>query len=243
MIVLVPPSEGKAEGGPDHFDPGSGAFGPSLAGQRCAVIGAVMTDVTRNDGPRRLFGTTGPLAERATQAFQLLTTSSAAALPAWRRYTGVVWTHLEPATLSPARRRQLVVPSALMGLAAGDDPVPDYRLKLSVSTRVTGRLDRWWRDAVTAALITHGRGAIVDLLPTEHAATIDWSELGKQRKVVRVSFVSGTGTGAAGHGAKAVKGILARRLLTDGLAAMPGFEWHGWTCERQGQRDLIVTAP
>lgn len=241
--MLVPPSEGKAEGGVDHFDPESGAFGPTLAMQRCTVIGAVMTDIAGDDAARRLFGSTGPLATRATQAFRQLTTASATALPAWQRYTGVVWGHLDPATLSPARRHQLVVPSALMGLTAGDDPVPDYRLKLSVATRVTGRLDRWWRASLTEALIAHGRGAIVDLLPNEHAAAIDWAELSKHRKVVRVSFVSGKGAGAAGHGAKAVKGIFARRLLTDGLTAMQHFEWEGWTCEPKGQRDLMVTAP
>ncbi|NNN09578.1 MAG: hypothetical protein HKL85_10355, partial [Acidimicrobiaceae bacterium] len=36
------------------------------------------------------------------------------------------------------------------------------------------------------------------------------------------------GEGVAGHDAKAVKGIVARRILDDGLDAIEYFHWRGW---------------
>src|SRR5687768_17992745 len=62
---------------------------------------------------------------------------------------------------SSALRRVLVV-SALCGLLAGTDPVPDHRLKLSVSLDGIGRLDRWWRPTITDALRAHARRHTVD---------------------------------------------------------------------------------
>jgi len=45
---------------------------------------------------------------------------------------------------------------------------------------------------------------------------------------VRVQFLDGEGGTTVGHDAKAVKGILARTLLTEGLDALSTFEWQGW---------------
>jgi cytoplasmic iron level regulating protein YaaA (DUF328/UPF0246 family) len=111
-----------------------------------------------------------------------------------------------------------VVPNALSGICRGDEPLPEFRLKFTVSLAGEGRLDRWWRPALTEA-ISRTRGTIVDLLPQEHAAALDLPE----RRVLRVRF------GGSGHDAKAVKGIVARAVLLDGVAALDGFRWRGWT--------------
>lgn len=169
-----------------------------------------------------------------------LAAGTAPGLPAWRRFNGVVWEHLDPATLPPAARRRIVVPSAQLGLVRGDDQVPDFRLKFSVSVGDLGRLDRWWRDALTDVL-SRTRGPIVDLLPNEHAAALDLTRLGR-RRVVRVAFVAADGAGAAGHAAKAVKGLLARAVLLGGLDAADGFAWRGWiscvACD-----EIVIHAP
>lgn len=225
MIVLVPPSEGKAGGGRGRVDIGAGPLGE----RRRNVVAAMAEELTA--GPSswpRLFGHGGTIGERSAAAWQALADGEARALPAWRRFTGVVWTHLDPATLAASARRRLVVPTALLGVSRGDEPVPDFRLKLSVSVTGLGRLDRWWRSDVTAALVATGRGPVVDLLPAEHAAAIDWPALAARRRVVRVAFVAPDGRAAAGHAAKAVKGIVARTVLVDGLDTIDGFEWQGW---------------
>jgi cytoplasmic iron level regulating protein YaaA (DUF328/UPF0246 family) len=199
MLVLVPPSEGKASGGRGRWRPESGTFGADLGARRRQVVDAL--DV---DGP---------------------------ALPAWQRFTGVVWKHLDPATLPPAARQRLVVPNALLGLCRGHDPVPEFRLKFSVSLPALGRLDRWWRPALTEA-IGRTRGPIVDLLPLEHAAAVDLPE----RRVVRVRF------GGRGHDAKAVKGLVARAVLLEGVDALDGFAWQGWTASPTDE-GVFVTPP
>lgn len=236
MIVLLPPSEGKAEGGRRGWRPDDGAFA-GLADRRVAVAEAVVANL---DDRRRLFGTEGPLADRAADAARAVATGTAPVLPAWRRFTGVVWDHLDPATLPPAVRRRILVPSASLGLSRGDDPVPDFRLKLSVSLPGLGRLDRWWRAPLTEA-VARTRGPIVDLLPHEHAAALDLGALRRDR-VVRVDFVTADGRGAAGHAAKAVKGVLARAVLLDGLGALEGFQWEGWRACR-GEGGFVVRAP
>lgn len=233
MIVLLPPSEGKAPGGRGRWSPASGSFA-QLAPARVAVAEAVLA------APPTVFGARGELAERAAGAARAVATGTARALPAWQRFTGVVWQHLDPATLPSADRRRIVVPSGLLGLCRGNDPTPDFRLKLSVSLPGLGRLDRWWRPQLTAVL-AGGRGPIVDLLPGEHAAAIDLDAIGR-RRVVRVEFVAAEGGGAAGHAAKAVKGILARRLLLGGLGVVDGFTWQGWRAELDGDV-VVVKAP
>jgi cytoplasmic iron level regulating protein YaaA (DUF328/UPF0246 family) len=229
MIVLLPPSEGKALGGRGRFDVGAGPLGE----RRLQVVESLAKELAA--GPPvwpRLFGHGGDIGERAAAACQALVEGRAPALPAWRRFTGVVWAHLDPATLPPAARRNAVVPTAMLGATRGDEPVPDFRLKLSVSLTGLGRLDRWWRADLTDAIARTGRGPIVDLLPAEHAAAVDWVALAARRRVSRVRFVATDGRAAAGHAAKAVKGIVARRiLLGGGLEALAGFEWQGWRAE------------
>jgi hypothetical protein len=236
VIVLLPPSEGKAPGGSRTWSYDDGAFG-ALAERRALVAEALVADLSER---RRLFGTDGPLADRAVDAVRSLAASAAPALPAWRRFTGVVWEHLDPATLTPAARRRIVVPSAQLGLTRGDDPVPDFRLKFTVAPTGLGRLDRWWRPDLTAAL-ARTRGPIVDFLPNEHAAALDLRSLGR-RRVVRVSFVAAGGSSAVGHAAKAVKGVLARTVLVDGIEALDGFRWDGWQARVTGD-EVLVSAP
>ena len=72
------------------------------------------------------------------------------------------------------------------------------------------------------------RSTFVNLLPLEHEAAIDMDELTRTRRVVRVQFIDGVGGTTVGHDAKAVKGILARTVLIEGLGALSNFEWQGW---------------
>jgi cytoplasmic iron level regulating protein YaaA (DUF328/UPF0246 family) len=245
VLLLLPPSEGKAVGGRGAWREASGTFGDRLADRRRFLAAALVADLGEADPVvcRRLFGADGPLADRAIDAARALAAGASPAWPAWRRYTGVVWVHLDPASLPAAARRRIVVPNAATGLARGDDLVPDLRLKFSVSLGGTGRLDRWWQPALTEAVATHGRGPIIDLLPTEHAAALDLAAVAERRRVVRVTFVDDDGAGAVGHAAKAVKGTLARALLLDGIAAAAAtFRWEGWRATRLGD-EIVVRAP
>ena len=244
VLVLLPPSEGKATGGRGAWREASGTFGDALASRRREVAETLLAELgdATTATRQRLFGTDGPLADRAVHAARALAAGESPSLPAWRRYTGVVWEHLDPVTLSPSTRRRIVVPNAATGLVRGDDPVPDLRLKFSVSLHGIGRLDRWWRPALTDLLAAHGRGPIIDLLPVEHAAAVDLAAVAERRRVVRVAFVAADGAGAAGHAAKAAKGVFARAVLLEGVSAMDAFVWEGWRAQRSGDR-VLVRAP
>lgn len=236
-LVLLPASESKAAGGVGRWDPAAGRFA-TLAERRSAAVAALAAPSAAS-----ALGVRGELLDRATAALQAAAAGEAPALPAWRRYTGVVWVHLDPASLRAADRRRIVVPSAVMGIAAGDDPVPDYRGKLSVRVPGMGRLDRWWRDGVTDALLA-ARRPIVDLLATEQAGAVDWERLTAARRVTRIRFLAAGGGGAAGHAAKAVKGIVARLVLTQGPDALGALEWAGWTASPSAAGwDVVAPTP
>ena len=236
-FVLLPPSEAKRPGG--RAGRGGDSFGVELGAAREQVLIA-LADVVARSSPsegERVFAARGDGLERAWCAARALVDGRGAARPAHERYCGVVWTHLEPSTLSLAQRRRLLVPSGLYGVTSAQDLVGDYRLKMSVALAPLGRLDTFWRSPVSAALAGVTRGAtVVNLLPREHARAVDPGALAAGSRVIDVVFATRDGARAAGHAAKAVKGVLARRLLEGGVGALEGFAWRGWRVQRPGVR-------
>lgn len=227
-VVLLPPSEGKAPGGAPRtsWKPASGTFGRAL-GDRREEIAERLARVKGGDAA--LLGVKGDHLARAMAANRSLV--GAPTLPAWQRYTGVVWDNLDITSLTPAQRARamtnVVVVSGLLGLVRADDPVPDYRLKMGARLAPFGVLSRWWAPSVSEALVSHaGSLVVVDLLPQEHRAALDDSC--NDLNVIRVSLEDKSGK-AGGHDAKAAKGRLARHLLercsTGGQlrAALKGF--------------------
>jgi uncharacterized protein len=244
-LVLVPPSKSMQPGGRGQVRPGSGTF-RRLSGTRRELVAAVADRLAAE--PERaatLFGATGALLDRAQLAFDRLASWTAPALPAVERFTGVVWDHLDPSTLDDQARSHLLVPNAVMGLSAGLDPVPDHRLGFATSVGCLGRLDRWWRPRLTEVLADalSSAGTLVDMLPQEHAAAIDLEALAARGRVVHVRFLSPGGRAAAGHAAKAVKGIAARVALTEGVDGLAGFRWAGWRARRGDDGHVAVIAP
>lgn len=239
LFVLVPPSEGKAAGGSGRWRPGGGSFGRRLGERRAEVVAALAEPGVADE---RTLGVRGELLVRALEATARLGAGNAKSLPAWQRYTGVVWEHLAPATLENAERRRLLVPSAVLGLATGVDPVPDHRLKFSVLLPDIGRLDRWWRPHTTAVLAALPRSTtIVDLLPNEHRAALDFDDraLRRRHSLVRVEFTDVRGA-AVGHDAKAAKGRFARHLVVHGLDGVSGWTDEGRASVVTGEQSLAV---
>ena len=230
-LVLLPPSEAKRPGGTRRSR--RGAFDDDLGATRCQVVerlGTTLATSSRLDLEVTL-GVRGANYDRARAALVDLLDGRAALLPVWQRYSGVVWSHLAPETLSTAQRRRLIVPSGLYGLNAGDDLVADYRLKMSA--RLLGSsVGALWRPVIASSLARHARGRVVyDLLPVEHRSAIDVGGLGAAR-VVTVTFRHGGDGRLAGHDAKAAKGAFARHLLEE--SDVESFSWHGWRARVQG---------
>ncbi len=211
LTILLPPSEGKAEGGTlPGWDPTSGRFGAGLARPRRQVAAALKR---AKGGDQKLLGVGGETLERARAANRVLV--GAPVLPAGERFTGVVWDHLDLGSLTPSARRRaadaIIVVSGVAGLVAIDDPLPDHRLKLSVSLPPLGRVATFWKRQLSAVLNDHLAGhLVIDLLPGEHAAA--WTPDPSRYDHRRVGLIDANGR-AVGHFAKAAKGLLARDLL------------------------------
>lgn len=205
MILLLPPSEGKAMGGEGMWDPSSGRYGSMLDRHRSVICSDLLNHESRPQHAR--FDTAG-------------------CLPAHQRYNGVVWKHLDPASLDPAAaavaRRSVLVVSALGGFFAWDDPVPGYKLKMSASTIATGRLTKYWLPVLSPLLRDT---SVIDLTALEQSAALlrprrsDW---------VRVELLGPQGQ-RSGHHGKAAKGRLARLLLERGPEVLDGYvDVEGW---------------
>jgi uncharacterized protein len=228
-ILLLPPSEGKEPGGVATVSPGF--FDQELAQARRAVKKALKAEL-KDLSPKRaeaIFKARGELAERAFQATKAYVANKAALLPAYERYSGVVWAHLDPSTLRASERKRIWIPSALYGITTANDPIADYRLTFHVGLDGLGNLAGFWREPLSQVIAQQAKGRIVvDLLPNEHRAALDDQLLAPGVKLVRVDFVAANGKSAAGHNAKAVKGVVARTILDEGLKSLSRFRWNGW---------------
>ena len=210
MLLLLPPSEGKAPGGRGRPLDLAGLSHPSLTPVRERVLQVLQT-AARED-PEALQGALAcPAAEVAKDA--VLTTSGT--LPALRRYTGVVYEALSYGTLSPAGRRRagssLRVASALFGLLAPTDRIPAYRLSGGTSLPGLGSLAAAWRPVLEPELAAH-RGLVVDLRSGPYAALARVPDA-VQVRVLRES--DGVRT-VVSHDNKYTKGRLARELCERG---------------------------
>ena len=219
FVILLPPSEGKSQGGNARtpWSGDSGIFGPALGVYRTEVVHALRH---ARGGDQKLLGVKGIHLEHAQKCN--ISLAGAPTVPAWQRYTGVVWDHLDlisfPTATRNAALRRLFVPSGLAGIVRADDPLPDYRLKMGARLSPFGLMSSWWCDDLTDALNSAVSGAvIVDLLPQEHKAALQWDSLGT---VVHVDLISKKGTIVGGHNAKAAKGLLVRHLLLGQKASL-----------------------
>jgi cytoplasmic iron level regulating protein YaaA (DUF328/UPF0246 family) len=226
--VLLPPSEGKIVGG--VTTKGSDTFAPSLEEVRRRVFAGVC-EILDSGGPDELakvLKVKGPILERSIATIEKMRTDDAPLLPAWQRYSGVAWKHLDPASLSQSLLERILIPSGLYGVTTGTDVVADYRMKMNVSLGPLGVVSNVWRPHISMAVgaLIQG-GTVVDLLPKD---------------VIVVRFLDHAGNRAAGHDAKAVKGMVARSVLEKGVDSLASFRWKGWRT-RQRAHQFQVIAP
>lgn len=214
-LILIPPSEGKAPGGTGPAWE-SGTMAVDLDDRRRQVMAALRSAMRRNEAERRkLLGVKGAALAAATDANRHVGDSPT--MPAAERFTGVLYDALDLASLPAAARRRadssLLVLSAVFGLVAPSDPIPDHKLKMSVSIGRMGKLSTWWRDPISAALADRSTGAGVwNLLPNEHAAAVHVPDV----EQTSVTFLEPDAKGelvAVAHWNKLLKGALVRHLL------------------------------
>lgn len=209
MLVLLPPSEGKATGGSRRPLDLASLSRPELTPVRERLVTA-LGDLARSH-PDRLQAALGCSSDQVALDAAL---TSSPTLPALRRYTGVVYDQLGYATLEGAAKRRadrsLVVASALFGLLRPSDRVPAYRLSGATSLAGVGSLAALWRPALEPLL--EPERFVVDLRSGAYAA------LARVPRAVTVRVlrdVDGVRT-TVSHDNKWTKGRLARALCEQG---------------------------
>ncbi len=269
MLILLPPSEGKASparGKPLDLDR---LASPGLTGARHQVLGTLVdlctggaehdTSEQKQVATERAAGVLGLGATQWELVARNASLEQAPTARADRVYTGVLFDHLGFATLSAAAKRRansrVAITSSLFGIVRPADPIPSYRLSGDVALPGLGPVAGFWRDhlgpAITEAV---GTGLLVDLRSSTYAAF--WrppAELAPRVATVRVLHETGGTRKVVSHFNKATKGRIVRQLLEDGrnprtpqaLAAV--LADLGWTVEAgeptpKGTRlDVIVT--
>ena len=236
MIVLIPPSETKAEGGAGVLDPAALGF-PSLRGRR-RTAQAALKRVPLKDAPAVL--KLGARSAHEARWNRELTVGPV--LPAVERYTGVLYDGLGAATLSPAARAwvdgHVVIASALFGLVRAGDPIPLYRLSGS-TTLPDLSLKVHWRDAVAAAVAATGEW-VLDARSEAYVA------LGAAPAGSAFLLVETAEGRVLNHFNKHAKGALVRRLAETGAEAGSRDELLAWAAaqgvplEPRGDSDVVL---
>lgn len=249
MLILLPPSETKRDGGAEgsRLDLAALSFRELTRPRKAALAGlrALSRNLAAATGALRL----GPASASEAAKNRIVTTSPT--MPALDRFDGVLFEALGADTLPPTARafagERVVIASALFGLIGALDPIPAYRL--SSDSRLPGvRLSRLWREPIAAVLAARA-GLVLDLRSEAYAA-LGPAPTGSL--FLRVVDEDATGRRRAlNHFNKTGKGAFVRSLLLAGVDHPDADSLLGWARHAgirlepgaAGELDLVVTAP
>ncbi|MFF4757312.1 peroxide stress protein YaaA [Streptomyces sp. NPDC001292] len=229
MLVLLPPSEGKAAAGRGApLRPESLSL-PGLAAARETVLTELVElcagDPDENEKAREVLGLSEGLRGEVAKNAGLRT---AGTRPAGEIYTGVLYDALDLASLDPAAKRRaarsLLVFSGLWGAVRVTDRIPSYRCSMGVKLPGLGALAAYWRTPMASVLPeAAGDGLVLDLRSSAYAAA--WKPKGEAAgrtatvRVLHSQIVDGVEKrSVVSHFNKATKGRIVRSLLTEGAA-------------------------
>lgn len=212
MLVLLPPSETKSDGGDGPpLDLGELSM-PQLTVTREVLVQALVELAADGEASHRALGLGATQADEVERNAKLWVSPTR---PALERYTGVLFDALDAASFTRAARdkayRRLAVGSALFGAVRAADPIPAYRLSGGSKLPGFGTLASLWRPELSDALLAEADGdLVVDLrsgvyqqlgpVPGAVTATVLTEKSDGTRKVVS-------------HFNKHHKGLLARALV------------------------------
>ncbi|MEU1124269.1 peroxide stress protein YaaA [Streptomyces sp. NPDC005899] len=224
MLVLLPPSEGKAA-------PGRGAplkleslSLPGLTDARATVLDELVElCLGDEDKAREVLGLSEGLRGEVAKNAGLRT---APTRPAGEIYTGVLYDALGLDTLDVAARRRagksLLVFSGLWGAVRVGDRISSYRCSMAVKLPGAGALAAHWRAPMASVMPeAAGEGLVLDLRSSAYTGA--WKPAGEVAertasvRVLHSQVVDGVEKrSVVSHFNKATKGRMVRDLLTAG---------------------------
>jgi cytoplasmic iron level regulating protein YaaA (DUF328/UPF0246 family) len=211
VLVLLPPSETKADGGDGPPLDLTAMTAPELTPVRTELAEALVKLADDVPAARVALGLSPKQHDEIARNAVLWTSPT---MPAVRRYTGVLYDALDVRSMTRAQRaragRRLAVGSALFGLVAAEDPIPAYRLSAGSQLPGLPTLRSLWKP-VLSPVLTGIDDLVVDLRSGSYAA------LAPVAGAVTVEVLSERPDGTrsvVSHFNKAHKGRLARLLAT-----------------------------
>ena len=163
MLFLLPPSEGKTAP-PDGpiYDAKALRF-PKLVAQRNKVLRSLVKLCKGKPAVALdVLGLTAGQLDLLQVNREILTSACA---PANQVYTGVLYSELDPATLTPEQISKLDesvwISSALFGFVGFSDLIPAYRLSGDVTLPELGSLTMFWKENLSG-MLDKVPGTIVD---------------------------------------------------------------------------------
>lgn len=210
VLVILPPSETKSDGGSGAPLDLDRLCLPELNGVRRRLAAAVVELADDLDASQRALGLgQAQLAEVDRNADLFCSPTR----PAIERYTGVLYDALDYRGMTRASKAKaagrLMIGSALFGVVAARDPIPAYRLSGGSKLPGFGTLASVWKPALSPALdglddfvVDLRSGAYLSLGPVRGAvtATVVTEAADGSRKVVS-------------HFNKHYKGLIAHDLV------------------------------
>jgi cytoplasmic iron level regulating protein YaaA (DUF328/UPF0246 family) len=229
VLVLLPPSEGKAPSGRGApLKPESLSL-PGLAEARQAVLDELVelcAGYSEDDEKARVvLGLSEGLRGEVAKNAELRT---AGARPAGAIYTGVLYDALDLASLDAAAKRRaarsLLVFSGLWGAVRVTDRIPSYRCSMGVKLPGLGALSAYWRTPMASVMPeAAGDGLVLDLRSSAYASA--WQPKGEVAgrtasvRVLHSQLVDGVEKrSVVSHFNKATKGRIVRSLLMAGAS-------------------------
>ncbi|MER5440587.1 peroxide stress protein YaaA [Streptomyces sp. NPDC002790] len=220
MLVLLPPSEGKAASGRGAPLKPEGLSLQGLAGARAAVLDELVELCAADEEKaREVLGLSEGLRGEIAKNTELRT---AGARPAGEIYTGVLYDALDLASLDAAAKkraaRSLLVFSGLWGAVGVADRIPSYRCSMGVKLPGLGALGAYWRGPMAEVMPqAAGDGLVLDLRSSAYASA--WKPKGDvAERTATVRVLHAPTRKVVSHFNKATKGRIVRSLLTAGSA-------------------------
>ncbi len=206
LIVLLPPSEGKTDGG-------TGKPFSELHPVTLELLGRI----AKSD-PEKLYSARKQEAEKLNAAVQ-----KAPTMPAIERYSGVVYDALSYETLENKKwiEEHVRIVSGLFGLVTPKQLIPNYKLPITkLSAAKLWLPHQHLKDYF-----------VIDLLPKAHKKAVSYDE-GVEIEFTRMRNGK---TVSAGHAGKTIKGKFVRWMAEHNISevddmyafAEDGYSWNG----------------